>query len=318
MNMMEKIEALGIVPVVKLNRAEDALPLARALAAGGLPIAEITFRTAAAEEAIRLISEAMPEMLVGAGTVLSIEQVKLARAAGSRFIVTPGFNPKVVRFCLEHDIPIFPGCPTSSDIEQALELGLKVVKFFPAEPLGGLATIKAVSAPYGGIRFMPTGGINEKNLNDYLACDRIIACGGSWMVKPELIDAGDFDGIEEMTRSAVRHMLGFELRHVGINCADAAEAERVAGRFSLLFGWPVKKGANSDFAGREIEALKQAGRGAKGHIAIATNSVKRALAYLEGMGAEIDPRSIATQCGKPVLAYLKEEIGGFAVHIVQK
>ena len=189
--MITRIEELGIVPVVKLSRADDAVPLAKALIAGGLPVAEVTFRTAAAEESIRRMAEAFPEMLVGAGTVLSIEQVERAIGAGAKFIVTPGFNPRVVSYCVEHDIPIFPGCPTTSDIEQALELGLKVVKFFPAEQMGGLATIKAVSAPYGQMRFMPTGGVNEKNLCQYLACDKIVACGGSWMVKPELIEAGD-------------------------------------------------------------------------------------------------------------------------------
>ncbi len=318
MDMIKKIEALGIVPVVKLNRAEDAVPLARALTAGGLPVAEITFRTDAAEESIRRISAELPDMLVGAGTVLSIEQVDRALAAGARFIVTPGFNPRVVKHCLERGVPVFPGCPTTSDIEQALELGLKVVKFFPAEQMGGLATIKAVSAPYGAMRFMPTGGVNERNLNDYLASDKIVACGGSWMVKPELIDAGDFAAIEELTRSAVRHMLGFEIRHVGVNCADGAEALAVAQRFALLFGWPVSDGAASAFAGTAIEAMKGAGRGTKGHIAVATNSVARAMAHLEALGVRVAEDSIAYKGGKPTLAYLAEEIGGFAVHLVQK
>lgn len=318
MDIAKKIEALGIVPVVKLNRADDAVPLAKALTAGGLPVAEITFRTDAAEESIRRIASELPDMLVGAGTVLSIEQVDRAVAAGARFIVTPGFNVRVVKYCVDKGIPVFPGCPTTSDIEQALELGLKVVKFFPAEQMGGLATIKAVAAPYGAMRFMPTGGVSEKNLNEYLAYDRIVACGGSWMVKPELIDAGDFAAIEEMTRSAVRHMLGFEIRHVGVNCEDGEEALAVARRFALLFGWPVSDGAASAFAGTAIETMKGAGRGAKGHIAIATNSVPRAIAHLESLGVSIDADSIAYKGGKPTLAYLAEEIGGFAVHIVQK
>lgn len=318
MDMIKKIEALGIVPVVKLNRADDAVPLARALTAGGLPVAEITFRTDAAGESIRRIAVELPEMLVGAGTVLSIEQVERAVAAGAKFIVTPGFNPRVVKHCLERNIPVFPGCPTTSDIEQALELGLKVVKFFPAEQMGGLATIKAVAAPYGAMRFMPTGGVNERNLNDYLAYDRIVACGGSWMVKPELIDAGDFAAIEELTRSAVRHMLGFEIQHVGVNCSDGEEALAVARRFALLFGWPVSDNAASAFAGSAIEAMKGSGRGTKGHIAIATNSVMRAMAHLEAMGIPIAADSIQYNGSKLKLAYLAEEIGGFAVHLMQK
>jgi 2-dehydro-3-deoxyphosphogluconate aldolase/(4S)-4-hydroxy-2-oxoglutarate aldolase len=313
-----KIAQLGIVPVVKLNRADDAVPLARALTAGGLPVAEITFRTAAAEESIRRVASECPDMLVGAGTVLSIEQVERAVGAGARFIVTPGFNPRVVGYCVEHNIPVYPGCPTTSDIELALEMGLRVVKFFPAEQMGGLATIKAVSAPYSQMKFMPTGGVNEKNLCQYLANNKIVACGGSWMVKPELIDAGDFAAIEELTRSAVRLMLGFEIRHVGINCADDAEADAVARKFSLLFGWPVAVGEKSDFAGSYIETMKGCGRGTKGHIAVGTNSVPRAIAHLNGMGISIDPDSVSLKDGQPVLAYLNDEIGGFAVHIVQK
>ena len=316
--MIKRIEALGIVPVVRLDRAEDAVPLAQALIAGGLPVAEITFRTEAAEESIRRVSAALPDMLVGAGTVLAIDQVERALGAGAKFIVTPGFNPRVVGYCVEKGIPVFPGCPTTSDIEQALELGLRVVKFFPAEQMGGLATIKAVSAPYGQMRFMPTGGVSEKNLCDYLASDRIVACGGSWMVKPELIAAGDFAAIEELTRRAVRLMLGFELRHVGVNCPGEAEALKVAQRFALLFGWPVQDGAKAAFAGEAVEAMKGPGRGTKGHIAVATNSVKRAIAYLSGMGVQVDESSVVMKGSRPVLAYLAEEIGGFAVHLVQK
>ncbi|MCI5550650.1 MAG: bifunctional 4-hydroxy-2-oxoglutarate aldolase/2-dehydro-3-deoxy-phosphogluconate aldolase [Clostridiales bacterium] len=316
--MITRIEELGIVPVVKLSRADDAVPLAKALIAGGLPVAEVTFRTAAAEESIRRMAEAFPEMLVGAGTVLSIEQVERAIGAGAKFIVTPGFNPRVVSYCVEHDIPIFPGCPTTSDIEQALELGLKVVKFFPAEQMGGLATIKAVSAPYGQMRFMPTGGVNEKNLCQYLACDKIVACGGSWMVKPELIEAGDFARIEELTRSAVNLMLGFEIRHIGIHGTNADEGLATAKRFSLLFGWPLNPGSGACFVGNCVESLYSRGRGTNGHIAVATNNVARAMAHLRDLGVEFAEDSISMKDGKPTVAYLKEEIGGFAVHLIQK
>ena len=213
------------------------MPLCRALANGGLPVAEITFRTAAAEESIRRVAQELPEVLVGAGTVLTIEQVNTAMNAGAKFIVTPGFDEEVTRYCVENNIPIFPGCPTTSDIQKAIKCGLKVVKFFPAEAMGGLNAIKAVAAPYGGMLFMPTGGVSEKNLNDYLAFDKIIACGGSWMAKEDLINAGKFDEIEAMTRSAVQKMLGFEIKHVGINCGDEEEAMAVAKKFSVLFGW---------------------------------------------------------------------------------
>ena len=203
--MNEVLETLGkngIVPVVVLDDAQDAENLGKALMEGGLPCAEVTFRTAAAEESIRILSEKFPEMIVGAGTVLTIEQVDRAVKAGAKFIVSPGTNPKVVDYCVKNNIPITPGTCTPSNVETALEFGLDVVKFFPAEPSGGLNFIKAIAAPYVGVKFMPTGGINAKNVRDYLAYDRIIACGGSWMVTKDLIKAGDFEQIKKLTAEA--------------------------------------------------------------------------------------------------------------------
>lgn len=202
--VLEQFQKLGVIPVVVIDDAKDAAPLAKALVEGGLPCAEVTFRTAAAEESIRIMSKEYPEMLVGAGTVLTTEQVDRAVAAGAKFIVSPGLNPKVVKYCVDKGIPVTPGTANPSDIEQALEQGLDVVKFFPAEPLGGLKLIKAMAAPYVGVKFMPTGGINEKNVREYLAYDRILACGGSWMVKGDLIKAGDFEQIKKLTAEAVQ------------------------------------------------------------------------------------------------------------------
>ena len=318
MDMIQKFASLGIVPVIKLNDPADAVPLCRALARGGLPVAEITFRTAAAEESIRRVASELPEVLVGAGTVLTVEQADKAMSAGAQFIVTPGFNPEVVSHCVEKGYPIFPGCPTTSDIEQAIRFGLKVVKFFPAEAMGGLKTIKAVSAPYGDMLFMPTGGVNEDNLNEYLSFPKIVACGGSWMAKSDLIEAGAFDKIEEITRSAVRKMLGFELAHVGVNCPNETEAAAVAKQFSALFGWPVKEGNSSDFAGKYIEAMKAPGKGKNGHIAVLCNSIPRARAYLEAQGFAFDEDSLKLKNGKPTAIYLADEIGGFAIHLLQK
>lgn len=201
--MEEQFREALVVPVVVLNDAKDAEPLAKALVEGGLPCAEVTFRTEAAEESIRRMATKYPEMLVGAGTVLTIEQVERAVNAGAKFIVSPGFDPEIVDYCIEKDIPVFPGCITPSEVAQAVKRGLKVVKFFPAEQFGGVATIKAMAAPYGMVKFMPTGGINAKNLKDYLSCDKILCCGGSWMVKGDLIKAGEFDKICELTKEAV-------------------------------------------------------------------------------------------------------------------
>lgn len=200
---LEKLEQFGIVPVVVLDDAKDAAPLAKALCDGGLACAEVTFRTDAAEESIRIMTSEYPDMVVGAGTVLTTEQVDRAVSAGAKFIVSPGLNPKVVKYCLEKNIPVTPGVVTPSEMEQAIELGLEVVKFFPAEPSGGLAMIKAVAAPYTMLRFMPTGGINPQNIAPYLQYNKIIACGGSWMVKGSLVEAGEFDKIEAMTKEAV-------------------------------------------------------------------------------------------------------------------
>lgn len=197
-----QIGKTGIVPVVVLNNASDAEPLAEALINGGLPCAEVTFRTEAAEDSIKLMSKKFPEMFVGAGTVLTTEQVDRAIGAGAKFIVSPGFNPKVVEYCLKNNYPITPGIMTPTELEMALGFGLDVVKFFPAENAGGLKMIKAMSAPYTMMKFMPTGGINAANVGDYLACDKILACGGSWMVKGDLISAGKFDEIEKLTAEA--------------------------------------------------------------------------------------------------------------------
>lgn len=200
--ILEQLGTYGIVPVVVLQDAAKAEPLAEALCKGGLACAEVTFRTDAAEESIRIMSEKFPEMLVGAGTVLTIEQADRAVKAGAKFIVSPGLNPEVVKWCQAHEVPVIPGIVTPTEMEQAIGLGLTMVKFFPAEPAGGLPMIKAMAAPYTGMRFMPTGGINAANLEEYLSCDKILCCGGSWMVKGDLVKAGAFDKIRELTAEA--------------------------------------------------------------------------------------------------------------------
>lgn len=199
---LKQLEKIGIIPVVVLDSAQDAGPLAQALCEGGLPCAEITFRTAAAEESIRTMAEKYPDLLVGAGTVLTVSQIDRAVAAGAKFIVSPGLNPEVVKHCLELQIPVIPGVQTPSEIEQALSFGLNLVKFFPAEPAGGLKMIKAIAAPYTTLKFIPTGGIHAGNVQDYLAYDRIFACGGSWMVAKALIQSGNFAEIRSLVREA--------------------------------------------------------------------------------------------------------------------
>lgn len=202
-SIYEKIQEIGIVPVVKIDDVSKAVPLADALIAGNIPCAEVTFRTDAAKEAIQAMRNAFPDMLIGAGTVLTCEQVDQAIDAGAQFIVAPGFNPRTVAYCIEKNIPIIPGVATASDIEAALSYGLTVLKFFPAEVNGGLKAIQALSGPYSNVRFMPTGGINIENLPTYLRDKNVIACGGTWMVNEKLINANNFEEITRLSRETV-------------------------------------------------------------------------------------------------------------------
>ncbi len=202
--LFSQLRAFGIIPVVVIDNEDSAEPLAQALIDGGLPCAEITFRTAAAENAIQRIAAKYPSMLVGAGTVLSVDQAKKALDAGAKFIVSPGLNQKVVEFCLHQHVTVIPGVLTPTEVSAAIDLGLEVVKFFPAEASGGVAYLKAISAPFKGIKFIPTGGIDESNLLSYLQLPSVLACGGSWMVKPELIASCRFDEIAQVTARAVR------------------------------------------------------------------------------------------------------------------
>ena len=317
--VLEALGKIGIVPVIKIDDVEKAVPLARALIAGGLPCAEVTFRTAQGEEAIRRISREVPDILLGAGTVLTVEQVDRAINAGARFIVSPGFNPRVVAHCAERGIPVTPGCSNPSDIEQALEAGLEVVKFFPAEQAGGLNYIKAVAAPYPNLKFMPTGGINPGNIAAYIAFEKIHACGGSWMVGAELINAGDFAKISALAREAVLAMLGLGVAHIGINAGGEEAALKGAQLFNALFGFTVKDGNSSVFAGDNIEIMKQAAPGTHGHIAVGTNTIHRAVAYLERQGVAFDHGNAKKDTkGRVIAVYCKEEILGFAIHLVQK
>ena len=293
--------------------------MAKALIEGGIPCAEVTFRTKAAEESIKIMSSKFPELLVGAGTVLTIEQADKAVAAGAKFIVSPGFNPKVVKHCIEKDIPVTPGCSSPSDVEQAIELGLEVVKFFPAEAAGGLNMIKSMAAPYVNMKFMPTGGINEKNVTSYLDFDKVIACGGSWMVNKDMVKAGDFESIKKLTKKAVEVMLGFEVKHVGINGKDENEAEELGTVFEKMFGFEKKVGNSSIFAGTGIEIMKSSYLGTNGHIAIQTNYIQRAMYHLEKRGFSFNMETAKYDEKSNLKAvYFNGEFGGFALHLVQK
>lgn len=314
MDVLQRIYEIGIVPVIAIDDADKAVPLAKALVRGGLPAAEVTFRTEAAQEAIRRIVVEVPEMLVGAGTVLTKEQADRAIEAGVQFIVSPGFNPEITKYVIDRGMLMMPGTATPGEMEQAMSMGLSVVKFFPAEQNGGVAKLKAVAGPYRNLRWMPTGGVNEKNLLDYLKFDKIIACGGTWMVKKELIEAENWDEIERLTRQAVQTMLGFRLAHIGINADSPKEAEKAARMFAEMFGFASKEGENNYFMGaNEIEILKTPFPGRLGHIAISTNTLPRAIAYFKSRGFAFKEGYVNDK-----LAYFEDEIAGFAVHLTQR
>lgn len=316
---IDQMECAGIVPVIKLENIADAENLARALYKGGIRCAEVTFRAEGADKVIASMVRAFPDMLVGAGTVLTCEQVDKAVAAGARFCVAPGLNPTVVKHCLDKGVPFVPGVANGSQIEQALELGLDFVKFFPAEQAGGLAYIKAVSAPYSSVKFMPTGGINENNLNTYLSYKKIVCCGGSWIVPDKLVKERNWAAIIELCEKAVNKMLDFSLAHVGINCDNEQEAAAHCNGFSRAFGWEKKVGSSSVFAGNAVECMKTPYKGERGHIAVATDSVKRAVYQLESRGIAIDESTAKyDESGRMTAVYLKEQIGGFAVHLVER
>jgi 2-dehydro-3-deoxyphosphogluconate aldolase/(4S)-4-hydroxy-2-oxoglutarate aldolase len=316
-DMHERIRSIGLVPVIKIDKSEQAAPLAKALIDGGLPVAEITFRTSAGQEGIRIVRNTYPDMLVGAGTITSIESAKRAISAGAQFIVSPGYSKDLVEYCLEQDIPVYPGVSNPSQIQQAMEQGLDVLKFFPAEASGGLAMLDALSGPFPSIRFMPTGGINTENIGSYLRKPYIVACGGSWMVKSDLINQEKWNEITVLTKQAVSAVHGFTFAHIGLNEASVDDCMSVASDFSR-FSQPITDGNSSCFASEYIEILKKTGRGTKGHIGFKTNDIDRALAYLSNQGFKAVPETMKRDTkGFLTLAYLDKEIGGFAIHLIR-
>lgn len=318
MDILNKLSAAGVVPVVVIENAKDAVPTAEAMLRGGIDVMEITFRTAAAPDAIRAVSENCPKMLVGAGTVITLEQCKQAVDCGASFIVSPGFNREVVAWCVEHDIAVTPGCVTPTEIMEAMELGLKVLKFFPANVYGGLGAMKALSGPFGGIKFIPTGGVNAQNLAEYISAPFIHAVGGSWVCPKADISAGHFEKVTQLCREARKTVLGFEVAHIGVNCLDAESSLSLCGSFSEAFGFETKLGNSSNFSTSAIEIMKSNYLGEKGHIAIRTNRMEAAICELAAKGFQIDPDTAKYKGDRMIAVYLRQEFGGFAVHLLQK
>jgi len=316
--ILSRLSKIGIIPVLALEDAGKAVDVAGALILGGIDCAEVTFRTAAAEDSIKNISKAYPDMIVGAGTVTNTEQVDRALSAGAAFIVTPGYNPKVVNYCIEKSIPIVPGCMDTNSIEMALEAGLDTVKFFPAGQAGGVPMMKALAGPYVNLKFVPTGGVNKDNLLEYLGFKKVIAVGGSWMVKGELVNNSRFDEIELLSREAVEKMLNFHVVHVGIHNDSEEEAEEQVKRFCEIFGFNKEPKTSSTFASNGIEVCRKRFPGVHGHIAVGTPDVARAVYHLAKKGIAFNMDTAKYKNGRLTSVYMEDEIGGFGIHLMQE
>lgn len=310
-NVIKELSLYGLVPVIKIERLEDAVPLAQALCKGGLPVAEVTFRTSLAKEAIKAMKEACPQMIIGAGTVLNAQQVDEAIDAGSEFIVSPGLNPKTVSYCLDKNIPILPGCANPSDMELALELGLNIVKFFPAEANGGLPAIKAMAAPYGDLKFMPTGGINPSNLTSYLAFDKIIACGGTWMVSDDLVNNKKWDEITAITKQAIASMLDIKFHHVGICTNDNGS------QLASLINEPYQETLTASTMVDQVEFMfENNATDSLHHLCLSTKNIERAIFFLEKQGYTFDSTTIRyNHKNKIEFIYFNELISGCKCHL---
>ena len=318
MDVIERLGKEGLVPVVVIENANDAANTAKALLDGGLAVMEITMRTPAGLDAIRNVKKTYPDMLVGAGTVLTLEKARQSVDAGAEFIVTPGFNDEIVTWCLNNNIAITPGCVTPTEIDHALSFGLHVLKFFPASIYGGLEGMQALKGPFGSVSFIPTGGVTETNLGDYADKQFIHAIGGGFLAKTADINNGKFEAIANTAAASIRTLLGFELAHVGVNCDSATESEQLGKTLCKAFGFEFKPGNSSNFAGKGIEITKEPGLGAMGHIAIRTNNIGRAIYHLQKRGFETDPDTAKEKNGKMTAIYLKGLFGGFAIHLLQK
>ena len=313
------IETIGIIPVINITETELAKPLAAILIDEGINTIEVTLRSDCSLDAIAEIKKNYPDMLVGAGTVLDLDAVDKALLAGADYIVCPGYDEEIVDYCIEKGVEVFPGCTSPSEIQKAYKKGLRTLKFFPSELNGGVDAIKLLSGPFKGLKFLPTGGINYTNLDKYLSCSAVAACGGSFMATSDQLKNRDFEGIRAACRKAMDISLGFEFAHLGINHKTEEEAKNTADSLATAFRMPVKCGNSSIFAGTGVECMKNGVYGEKGHIGFKTRSTLRAIAWFKSRGYEIIEESIRKKAdGSIMSAYLKDEIGGFAVHIVEK
>lgn len=318
-DVFERISEYGIVPLVTLDDPNDAVPLARALVEGGIPVAEVTFRTSAGGEAIKRMAKEVPEIIVGAGTVHDIDHAKETLDNGGKFVITPGFNAKVVDWCVKNNMPVCPGTVVPSDIEEAMNFGLKLVKFFPAEAYGGINTLKALAGPFGAMKFVPTGGVGLNNLTDYLDLPNVAAVGGSFVPPSKMVKEKDWAGISKLCRQIMDKVFDFTVGHVGINAETTENASNVTQGIQALFDTDRRETDMAFFSGNLVEVMKIPFVGTHGHICVDTRDLPRAMAMLKRKGVELDTDKFYYDAkGKLMTVYLKGEVGGFALHIRQR
>jgi 2-dehydro-3-deoxyphosphogluconate aldolase/(4S)-4-hydroxy-2-oxoglutarate aldolase len=317
-DVLKRVGFAGLVPVVVIDKVESAVPAAKALIDGGLDIMEITMRTDEGIKSIKKVRGAFPDMLLGAGTVLSVEKAEESVRAGAEFIVSPGLNPELVEWCQRKNVVIIPGVVTPTEVQQALNYNLNILKFFPGGIFGGIKGCEALYGPYRMVKFIPTGGVNKENLADFADKPYIHAVGGSWLCSSSDINNKNFCNITMIVRESINILLGFELAHIGINTESEKESLDIAEEFSKIFDFKLKQGNSSNFAGVGIEVNKSNGPGKMGHIAIKTNNILRAAFYLEKRGYKIDWSTRKGSEDRPVSVYLEDEINDFAVHLLQK
>lgn len=311
---VKKLDLAGITPLIKIDNIKDALPLMGALTAANVNAAEIFFRTPAAKDILKLITSKCKNMFVGAGTVISVEQLNDAVGAGAKYIVTPAFNPKIVDRCIELGVPIFPGCSTPSDIEQAYERGLRVVKFFPAELLGGVEMIKALSGPYPFMKFIPMGGVDAENLNSYLSCGKVLYCGVGYIVDEELLKRKKFQEITRIARESINGMLDMKLDHIAIN-SDYKRGSELLKILSNLSG-EVYKPDESMICG--IEVVRENHDGNVGHIAFGSSNLERCAYYLQMRGFNVDESTVVRDNGRMAKLRLLGDFGGFTIQLIRR
>lgn len=315
--VLDVIEKVGILPLIVLNDVDKAVPLGKALVEGGIPIAEVTFRTENAASVIQEMSK-VPNLWVGAGTVNSVEQAKTAIESGASFIVTPGINALVVEYCQSVGVPIVPGVVVPSDIELGIQYGLETLKFFPAETYGGIDTLKAFSGPFQNIKFVPTGGVNLNNLNAYLSQKNVSAVGGSFVPSNAMVQDNNWDGITKACKAIRNQVLNFKIKHVGIN-PDNSTAENIVSELTNLFDYDVTEHNSCYFVGDLFEIMKNPYLGKNGHIAISTSNIERAMYYWKEKGYSFNPEATKYNAkGEINVIYLNEEVGGFAIHLIQE